>query len=198
MHAVTRSLLAVAALAALAGCSPVSTAVKLGVHVVGKVVDDAETNKLARQLAGQPPAAADQALGNRLDTLRDVNSDERWLVYPVKLDVLGQSRYVVGVSRGRIVDVQLAKRNSSTLDIPLKLVYEKKVKGKSPAECDAALGMGAPVLVVRSEVSGDMGRLYDPGGIPELSGQKYCVLRFDDAKTCKSLEFVEIAASATQ
>lgn len=58
----------------LCGCSPVGTAIKLGMHVVGKVVDDDETKTLGRRLIGNPPSAADQAIGLRLDVLRDLNT----------------------------------------------------------------------------------------------------------------------------
>lgn len=178
------------------GCaSPVSTAVKLGAHVVGKVVADEETDQLGHKLIGRRPAEADAALGQRLDVLTDVNGAREWLVYPVKLDVMGQKRYVVEIARNQIIGVQLVERNAGKTDIPRKLVYEAKVKGKSPRDCEAALGLGPPVLTVRSVPTGQMAQLYDARLIKELREPHYCVLRFDSSHLCTQVDFMQVAAA---
>ena len=180
----------------LCGCNPVHTAVKLGMHVVGQVVDDEETNKLGQQLMGKSPADADATLGKRLDVLRDVHSPREWLVYPVKLDVLGSKRYVVEVSQNQIVGVQMVVRNSGETDIPLKLYYEAKAKGKAPQECEAALGLGPPMLTVRSLTTGQLGQVYDARLVKELPKPHYCVLKFDSGGLCTQVDLVEVAATA--
>lgn len=69
------------------------------------------------------------------------------IIYPAKLDVLGNQSYVVEVSHNRIVAVSKTEREKSELDIPRKLILEEKVKGKSLRECPALLGMGALYLM---------------------------------------------------
>ena len=187
--------LPLALLLPLCGCNPVSTAVKLGMHVVGKEVDDVETDKLGRQLIGQRPADADALLGERLDVLRDVHSAREWLVYPVKLDLLGQKRYVVEVAQNQIVGLKMVERNSGKVDIPLKLYYEAKAKGKRPADCEAALGLGPPMLTVRSQMTGQLGQVYDARMVKELPTPHYCVLKYDTNQLCAQVDLVEVAAS---
>jgi hypothetical protein len=165
-------------------------------HVVGTVVDDTETAKLGDRLIGQPPSAADVELGQRIDVLQDTSSARQWITYPVKLDVLKTHRYVVEIAGDRIVAVEMVAREGSKLDLPMKLVYEEKAKGKTPRECEAALGMGAPLITVRSTATGELGQLYDASMIEGLTSKRYCVLRFDAAGRCKSLDFAEVKASA--
>ncbi|MEW6251130.1 MAG: hypothetical protein AB1716_10820 [Planctomycetota bacterium] len=177
----------------LFGCNPTKTVAKLGMHLVGDFVEDQETQKLGRQLIGQPPAAADGVLGERVDVLRTVNGADEWLVYPVKLDLLGKKRYVVGVSGGRIVDVKLVERGGGKVGIPQKLIYEAKVKGKPPEECERALGLGPPMLTVRSATTGQLRQLYRA---KTLSTPTYCILRYGDDNLCTELDLVEVAATS--
>ncbi len=180
----------------LCGCNPVTTAVKLGTHVVGAVVDDESTQQLGRQLIGQPPAAADRALGQRLDVLRDVHSSREWLIYPVKLDVLGKKRYVVETTPHQIVGVQMVERGGGKTGIPQKLIYEAKVKGKPMADCERALGLGPPLLTVRSVNTGQLGQLFDARLVKSLPKPCYCVLKYDVQQVCTEVDLVEVAASA--
>ena len=85
--------------------------------VVGKVVDDAETQKISQQLAGQPPSAADALLGPRVNVLREVNGSRMWLVYGVKMDPLNSSRNVVVIRNNRIVLVQKVGKDSDKVAI---------------------------------------------------------------------------------
>src|SRR5262245_47733253 len=88
--------------AVVAGCnSPTGIAIQL----VGKAVDAVETQKLGEELVGKAPVAADQKLGQTVDTWQQVQGPTEWRVYSVPLDPLGKQRYVVQTSRGAIVSV---------------------------------------------------------------------------------------------
>lgn len=187
-------VLAVLSIVLVAGCSPVSTGIQLGVKVVGKVVDDQETQKLGQQLVGQPPSAADQLLGPRANVLRQVNGSGLWLVYPVKMDVLGMSRYVVAVANNRIVSVQMVGRDTSDVNLARNVYYYEKVKGKTPADAQASLGLGAPVLVVRSETTGQLSQLYDASMIEGLGSKVYCILRYENG-LCTKVDMYKEKAS---
>lgn len=181
----------------LCGCSsPATTVVKMGVKLAGKVMADSETARLGVQLIGQPPSAADAVLGAPKDVWRDVQAPREWRAYPVKLDVLDQKRYVVGVERNRIATVELIQRHGSKADIPLELVYLAKVKGKPPEQCAAALGFGRPLLTARSTTSGQLLQMYDARLVKELPKPHYAILRFDEQERCAQLFLVEVDASA--
>ena len=184
-------------LVVLAGCSPVSTGIKLGVQVVGKVVDDAETQKISQQLAGQPPSAADALLGPRVNVLREVNGSRMWLVYGVKMDPLKSSRYVVVIRNNRIVLVQMVGKDSDKTGIARGLYYLAKVKSKTPAEATAALGMGPPVMVVQSETPPQLCHLYDARMVEGLSSEAYCIVRFEGG-VCTKVEMIKVKASEGQ
>jgi hypothetical protein len=194
-----RGMLVPAALSIVlvAGCSPVSTGVKLGVKVVGKVVDDEEAKKLSQQLMGQPPSAADQLVGPRVNVLREVNGNRLWLVYGVKMDPLKSSRYVVVVRSNRIVLVQKVGKDSDEVGMARGLYYLAKVKGKTPAEATSTLGMGAPVMVLQSEMTGQLCHLYDARMIEGLGSEAYCIARFDKG-VCTGVDMVKVKASDGQ
>lgn len=182
-----------AVVAASSGCT---TAVSVGVKLVGSAVDRADVSNLAKKLIGNKSASADEMFGERLDTLRDLNSDRAWLVYPVELDVLGKDRYVVEVADDKIVALTRAEKNSDPkLDIPRALLMEAKVKGKPPAECEAELDLGKPLLTVRSEATGLLSQLFDARLIKELGQPHYCILRYDKDELCKDVEFIGVGAS---
>jgi hypothetical protein len=180
------------------GCNPVTTGIEMGVKVAGKVVDDAETQKLGQQLVGQPPSAADQLLGPRENVLRQVNGRGLWLVYPVKMDVLGMSRYVVAVANNRIVSVQMIGKDTGDVDMARNVYYYEKVKGKSPADAQASLGLGSPVLVVRSQTTGQRSELYDASMVEGLGGKVYCILRYDNGLCTKAEMYKENASTQQQ
>jgi hypothetical protein len=187
-------VLAMLSITLTAGCSPVSTGIKLGVKVVGKVVDDAETQKISQQLAGQPPSAADALLGPRVNVLREVNGSRTWLVYGVKMDPLKSSRNVVVIQNNRIVLVQKVGKDSDKVAIARGLYYLAKVKGKTPAQATAALGMGAPVMVVQSETPRQLCHLYDARMVEGLSSEAYCIVRFEGG-VCTKVEMIKVKAS---
>lgn len=180
-----------------AGCNPVTSGVKIGIHVVGKVVDDVETDKLGKELIGQAPAQADAEFGQPVDVLAQVGGSRKWRVYPGgSLDVMGKQRYVVEVSNDRIAGVSKVKLDPSGIDLARKLLFDQKVEGKSPQECETALGLGRPLLTVRSEVSGMMGQLYDARMVEGIGSPKYCRLKFDANERCNEVDLVDVAASS--
>ncbi len=183
-------------IALLSGCGdPVTSVVKIGIHVVGKVVDDAETKKIGDQLLGRKPSQADAVLGQNLDIYSDVNSSRQWRVYPVPMDVLNNQRYVVEAADDRIVLVEMVKEDSNQLDIPLEMIYHEKLKGKTPAECETELHMGPPILTLRSRKTGLMCQFYDARLIKELPSPHYCIVRFDGTGRCEKVKFAEVAAT---
>jgi hypothetical protein len=199
MSLILKLILPCLALTAFAsGCNPVTSAAKIGFHVVGKVVDDVEADKLGEQLMGKNAAQADATLGQPVDVYADVNGSRQWRVYPVPMDVLNNQRYVVEVANDRIVLIQKVKMDSGQVDIPLALVYNEKLKGKSPSECEAELKMGAPIMILRSQNNRQLCQLYDARLIRELPKPHYCIVHYDSADHCDKVRFAEVAATAGQ
>jgi hypothetical protein len=178
-----------------AGCNPVSTGVKLGVRLVGDVIEDEDVKQRGEALVGRPVSVADEKFGTTIDSFKDVHSDRRWRTYPVKLDVLGHQRYVVEVVAGKIVSVSKADKSSRKLDIPRAIILKEKVKGKSPQECEAKLEFGRPLLAARSENTKRLVQLYDAGMVTDLGTPHYCILRYDANDRCDELEFMAVGAS---
>ncbi len=190
------TLVLVATLAAAgSGCT---AAVSIGVKLIGSAVDDADVKKHSAKLIGAELAAADEVFGERLDTLRDVNSTRAWVIYPVKdYNILGKDRYVVEVFDDRIVAFTRAEKNSDPkTDIPRALLVANKVKGKPPAECEIQLeDVGPLLLTVRRDSTGTLNQLYDGRLIKEFGKPHYCILRFDENELCSEVEFIGIGAS---
>ncbi len=177
------------------GCSPVSVASD-AVKVVGKVVDDEQTSKLASELVGQPASAADAKLGPPQDILRDVNDLRTWRVYPAPMDPLGNQRYVVKVSGGQITAVSKEEIDSSGMELAKKLLYDEKAKGKTASEVEGALGMGPPVATVRSEMTGQVIQFYNAPSLTGMGGPKLCRVKYDANGRCSQVDMVEVGASA--
>jgi hypothetical protein len=177
------------------GCNPVGTVVKIGMKVVGKEVDDAETTKLGNKLIGYPPAKADQELGQPVDVWTDVYSAHEWRLYRPKLDVLDTKRTVVGVSGGRVVSVKMIERYGDDVDLPLEIFYYEKVKGKSPQECETELKMGPPMLTVRSSKTHELLQMYDARLVKELPSPHDCLVRFNENDQCTKVDLIEVEAS---
>lgn len=191
------AVLATSSVFLLTGCaSPAGAVVGVGVQVVGSVVESENTRTLGAELVGQPPAQADAKLGMRVNTLRDVNGGREWLVYPNPQSVLNSQKYVVEVANGRIASVALAQEDSNPTDLPAEFLYFQKVQGATPQGCEAQLGLGAPLLTLRSANTGGLVQIYDAHNIADFNTPHYCVVRFDPSGRCMKLDFVEIAAKA--
>lgn len=178
------------------GCNPISTGASIGMKLVGKGIDDAETSKLADELVGKNPSAADQKLGQPEDIWRDVYSTREWRSYHVKMDVLNKQRIVVECAFGQIVKIQMIERYGEDIDYPLEIVYLAKAKGKTPSECQKALELGAPLLTVRSEKTHTLLQIYDTRMIKELSSPHDCFVRYDQNDRCNKVDLVEVQASS--
>jgi len=180
--------------ATMLGCT---AAVSVGISLVGRVVDDADVKDHAKELMGKDVAAADERFGKRLDTLREINGPRTWHIYPVtNLNVLGKDRYVVEVRNNRIIAITRAETTSDPkTDIPRALVIASAADGKSPAECEAELDFGKPLLTARSDSTGLLSQTYDARIIKEFSRAHYCVLRFDEHERCSQVEFIGVGAS---
>ena len=108
----------------------------LATMVVSDVVNDVAVDTREKELIGRGPEAADAMFGGRLETLVDARAANRQLLlYPVKADLLNQSRYVVEATRGRITALTKGKRNIDGVeDIIKSAALEKKLLGKRPAQ----------------------------------------------------------------
>lgn len=179
-------------LIAVIGCaSPAGIAVQL----VGKAVDDVDTKQLGDSLVGKAPRAADEKLGQTLDVWQQVGGPREWRVYPVSMDVLGNQRYIVQIGDNRIVAVTKVKIDSSGIELARKLLYDEKVKGKTPQECQAALNFGPPIVTARNEKTGLIAQLYDAQMVPGVGSRQYCRLRFDANQRCNESALMDVSAS---
>ena len=89
------------------GCQ---TAAGPGVMLVGRVVNDADIKSREYELMGRGAHAADDALGPRLEALRDnLDPNRRLLIYS---DAMSLFRYVVELSDGRIVAISKGVENA--------------------------------------------------------------------------------------
>lgn len=182
-------------LVATAGCNPIKTGAKIGVRLIGDLIEDEDVKQRGQTLIGRPVSAADEMFGQPIDVFKDVRSERCWRSYPVKLDVLGRQRYVVAVSGGKIASVSKAEKSGRKLDIPRALILKEKVKDTSPRECEAKLGLGRPLLAARSENTHRLVQLYNAGMATDLGTPHYCIVRFDENDCCDDVEFVAVGAS---
>ena len=194
----TRSvaLIGVVALGGLGfGCRahPVSLAMML----VGEAVNDADIEDRAEKLVGREVSAADQMFGSRQETLEDTNRAGReMIVYPVKGDVVGSSRYVVEASRSTVVALTKTKQNIDGMeDVIKQTALRAKLVGKNPRACSQDGDLGRPILVLRNRDTGNLVRCYDVSNFTNLRGARYCVLRFDANDRCAQVRLVGVSAS---
>ena len=192
-----RAFCAAAGVAAIAVFSGCNSPAGMAVQVVGKAVDSVEAQQLGEELIGRPVAAATAKLGQPIDTWREVRGSRAWWTYPVAMDVLSNQRYVVQVSRERITSVSKVKLDGSGIEMARKLALDQKVNGKSPQECEAALGMGAPLVTARSDVTGKFCQLYDAKVIKEVGSPQYCRVHFDANQRCDEVAIVDVSASTS-
>lgn len=183
----------------ITGCgSPYSTVAKIGVKVVGKVVNDADVEERSERLVGRPVAAADTEFGARIRTLEEIGTGRLMCTYPVKDDFLGVFRWAVESERGRIV--ALAKLQSDPdggKDIAQKLVLKQIVDGKPPQEVESHKYFQKRLLYLRDLSSKDTIRVYDISMLPDFMGAKFCVMRFDGSNRCCELWIVGVPASSS-
>jgi hypothetical protein len=195
MHISTLTMLLL--LLAVAGCSPTQVAMKVGMFVAGKVVNDAEAEKLGEKLIGKPESAADAELGERNDTYDEVHGSVTWISYPVKLDPLKRNQYFVEVRNGRITRIEKMEGASGEIDFARSTFDKTRVQGKTPAECQQILDAGPPELVVRSRKTGNLTQFYNGKSIANIGDKKYIILHFDQDQKCEKLKIVDVSAAAS-
>jgi hypothetical protein len=179
---------------AAAGCNPYTTAVKLGVKVVGQTVNDVDVKEHAR-LVGQPVSAADAAFGRRLRTLEETRTGRQMIAYPVKDDVLAMFRWVVETQNGSIVALAKVQNDpDGSQDIAEKVLVKAIVEGKTSKEVQSHDWFHKLILVLRDCSSGNLVRVYDVSGITDLMGARYCVLQFNGSDRCEKIWLVGVPA----
>jgi hypothetical protein len=185
-------------LAALtAGCSPYSSVAKIGIKVIGDVVNDADVDKHSKQLIGQPPSMADVEFGPPIRTLEEVNSGRLMMTYPVKEDLLKKFRWTVEVENGRIV--ALAKLQSDPdggKDIIKKALMKEKAIGKTAKELQQDSHFQKLTLTLRDRATGNMIRVYDVSGLTDFLGAKSCVLEFGASGAAETIWIVGVPAAS--
>lgn len=191
MHVAIVSLLAIGA-----GCT---TAVKIGVKVVGDTVHEVDVDVKSEKLVGQPLQAADTEFGPRLAAFAETNSKRELVTYPVEGDVLSQFRWVIEAENGKIVAVAKSQNNpDGGKSIIKKALLESKVIGKSPAEIAEHDHFAKLVLVLRNLSTNNLVRVYDVRGLTNLLGARFCVLEFDGMDKCVGIRLVGVPAASEQ
>jgi hypothetical protein len=176
------------------GCS--ATPIGLAVSLAGEAVNDVDEQQRSKEFVGGPVSQADAKLGAPVDVLSDTRSSRQWRLYNVPMDPMNTSRYVLEVEGTRVLAVDKVQQYSDPVEYEgLLAVLRPKVMGKSPAECEANLKMGPPLLTVRSKATGQLIRLYDARVVKELQSPHYCVLRFGAANTCEKINLVKAYTS---
>jgi len=169
----------------------------LAIMLIGDLVDDADVAKRQSNLIGKKAAAADSIFGSRLETLVDTKRSTREIViFPVKGDLLAQSRYIVEVSDNRITAVTKAKHNIDGVEDMVKAkLFELELAGKTPDECAQKKDLGPPIFTFRGQESGNLVQVYDVRNWTNTRGARYCVVRFDDGNRCDQVKLLGVGAS---
>ena len=172
------------------GCS--ATPIGFAMSVAGEAVNDVDASERAKAFVGQPVSQADAALGAPAEILSDTRGTRTWRLYKVPMDAMDTARYVVEVEASRILAVSKVQQYTDLVEYEGTLaLLRPKVMGKSPAECEANLKMGPPLLTVRSKATGQIVQLFDARLSKDLPGLRYCVLRFGQSNTCEKLNVVK-------
>ena len=191
------SVVAFLALAA-AGCR--AHPISLATMIAGDAINDADVKDRRGLLMGKPETAADSMFGSRLETLVDVDRQGVSMIfYPVQVDPLKTSRYIVEVENGAIVVFAKTKQNIDGVeDIIHNASLETKLIGKAPAQCSQEGNLGAPLRTLRSREKGQLLRVYDIRHWTDFMGARYCVLRFDGSDRCQSVTLIGVSASTKE
>jgi len=176
------------------GCT---TAVSAGHQLVGYMVDDMDVKKKAGELIGQPPSTADEKIGERLETMREVNGSRRWIIYPVENDPLDKNRYIVEVENDKITAVTKAEKYPQPLDYPKAALLFDEAKGKSPEAVAEGLGKKKPIIEARSEKTKQLVQCYDVGqmDIKDIKTSHLAIVRYDASDKCESLDLFDSEAT---
>ena len=111
-------------------------------------------------------------------------------------DLFKSSRHIVEVEDGVIVLFAKTKENIDGVeDLVDDARLEKKLAGKTPAECAEAEKLGPPLRTLRSRERAQLLRVYDVRHWTDFMGARYCVLRFDGSDRCESVSLIGVSAS---
>ncbi len=184
----------VAMLAAVGCNSPAGMAVQ----VVGKVMDDEQAKKMGDELLGKGASSVDAKLGQPVDVWQETRGPREWRVYSVPNDLLGNERYVAQLTSGKVVGIAKVYIDKTGLDLARKLMLDQKVVGKTPSECEAALGMGPPLVTARGEKNGMTAQLYNAQMVQGVGSMQYCRLLFDSSGHCTECKLIDLGGSVGQ
>lgn len=175
----------------LSGCAG-GTPYGLIAKMTGHLVDKAAAHSLEKKLLGKPTAAATEELGAPVEILDEVPAGRSWYLYKAKVDILDDERYMLEVQNDKIVRVsKITTGGATTLDLPRALLIKDKVRGKTPAEAEAALDQGRPILTLVNRQTDETLQLYD-ARIVELGKRYYCRLHFSPAAICTDVDFITV------
>lgn len=191
------AILSVVAFLALAGTGCRAHPVSLATMLVGDAISDGDVKDRRDLLIGKPEKAADTMFGARLETLVDTDrQDVSMVFYPVPNDLLKSSRYIVEVEKGVIVVFAKTRQNIDGVeDLIHNASLEKKLIGKTPAECSKEGNLGTPLRTLRSREKRQLLRVYDVRNWSDFQGARYCVLRFDGSDRCQAVALIGVSAS---
>lgn len=160
-------------------------------------INDADVKSRRSKLIGQDEATADSMFGQRLETLVDVERPSVTLIfYPVKHDLFKKSRYLVELEDGVIVVLARTKLNIDGIeDLIHDANLEKRLTGKTPAQCSQDEDLGTPLRTLRSRETGQLLRVYDIRHWTDFLGARYCLLRFDGNDRCQDVTLIGVSAS---
>jgi hypothetical protein len=180
------------------GCSSSGVQSQVAIQMIGTPLDHAQVSDLEKKLMGQPIQSALDELGPAIDILKDLNSSRQWFVFRIDPNTLGQYRYVVEVNNNCISAVSKVQIGGVTgADYPRRYILRDKVMGKFPDQCQKELGLGAPLLSVKSEKTRRLTEFYDAR---QSKGNKiyYCIVRYNPTNNCENLAFITVDASTKQ
>jgi hypothetical protein len=188
-------LTAVFAVFAASGCR--AAPMSMAGMVAGDLINDVDVQDRRPKLLGRPEAQADAMFGNRLETFDDVQrKGVTMIAYPVKLDVLGTSRYVVETENGVIAVLSKTKQNIDGAENVIKaLGLKDELIGKTASQCQVDGELGPAIRTLRSREKGQLLRVYDVRNWTNLRGARYCVLRFGSGDLCQGVKLVGVSAS---
>lgn len=179
----------------LGGCR--AHPVSLATLIAGDAINDADVKKRRDKLMGQDEAAADAIFGQRLETLIDAERDNVIVIfYPVKHDLFKKSRYIAELDGGKIVMFAKIKQDIDGIeDLIHDANLEKKLAGKTPAECSTDGELGEPLRTFRSKEKNQLLRVYDIRHWSDFLGARYCILRFDNNDRCEDVALLGVSAT---
>lgn len=146
-------------------------------------------------LINRHPVVADDLLGRRLDSLRDVRTGERFLRYPIA-NLLGrQEFYFLRISEtNRVNHVSRWLSWSDGLEDTLKRrSIGKKVLGRPLGEAQRIAGLTDPIFLLASGNSAERMAVFDVTNFTHLR-PRLLTLHLDKNGICRGITFYGVAS----